>query len=600
MKRAAAYVSSDSSESESEEMVSVLKKTRRKLVWEQFATYSNDQEAKVVIASEDTWSVYNTNNSSDGKKVYYRCNKVKLRGTQCNAILQVFYPNDSDEVILYKTKSPHNHDELGLSKHGISKEAKLKIKEMHKLHLKPKAIMEVLKANNMIIQRRQLSNYLHQLNENEGKMTISMGELEEWCLKNQKTPDSDDEAFVCSHEVQYEDEIDDDENMEENGNKFRFFLTTKRLLSIAIKSNKIHADATYKLIWQGFPVLIVGTTDLDRKFHPICLSVCTEEKQKDFEFIFKAIRDGLFKLDNSNTYQPEVLIADGSDAIRNAFRFSCIFGSNKMVMCWAHVCRRIDNNLCLIKDKNERHEVMSDIEKLQICDSTNSFQLTSELFLKKYEKHQDFINYFQSEWLTAHSGWYEGHSEYTPSTNNALEATNKVIKQENTLRERFVLFRFLVVAIEMVRKWSRDRDENQSNAILFVNEPTITLSKWTKSYQFAESPKTILEYTSKATDETNYYAPAGAVEKLTKTQLNKYNKRKWNNFDDYKESLNIWKVILPNNPSLWRKGSCHCPAFFKEFICKHVIGLAIRLKYCKPPRAAKDIKIGEKKKTWSS
>ncbi|CAF1048903.1 unnamed protein product [Rotaria sordida] len=69
----------------------------------------------------------------------------------------------------------------------------------------------------------------------------------------------------------------------------------------------------------------------------------------------------------------------------------------------------------------------------------------------------------------------------------------------------------------MVRKWSRDRDERQPKAILFINEPTITLSKWTKSYQFAKSPKTIIEYASKATDEINYYVPAGAIEKLTKT-----------------------------------------------------------------------------------
>jgi hypothetical protein len=162
MKRTADYVSSDSSESESEE-VCVLKKTKRELVWEKFAVYSNDQDAKVVITSEDTWSVYSTNNCSDGKKVYYRCNKVKVRGTQCNAILQVYYPNNSDEVVVYKTDSSHNHDELALSKQGISREAKVKIKELHKLHLKPNAIMEVLKQNNIIIQKRQLSNYLHQL-----------------------------------------------------------------------------------------------------------------------------------------------------------------------------------------------------------------------------------------------------------------------------------------------------------------------------------------------------------------------------------------------------------------------------------------------------
>ena len=96
-------------------------------------------------------------------------------------------------------------------------------------------------------------------------------------------------------------------------------------------------------------------------------------------------------------------------------------------LCWAHMRRGVDKKLCLINDNNERREVISDIEKLQICNSSHSFQLALELFLKRHEKHKGLIEYFKSEWLTAYSGWYEGYSQYTPSTNNALEATNKVI-----------------------------------------------------------------------------------------------------------------------------------------------------------------------------
>ena len=31
-------------------------------------------------------------------------------------------------------------------------------------------------------------------------------------------------------------------------------------------------------------------------------------------------------------------------------------------------------------------------------------------------------------------------------------------------------------------------------------------------------------------------------------------------------------------------------------MCKHVIGMAIRLNHCKPPPAAKDVQIGEKRR----
>ena len=76
MKRATAYVSSASSQSEAEEVTNVVNKTKRKLIWEKFTAYSNDQEAKIAIASENTWSAYNTNNCSGDKK---KCITVATR-----------------------------------------------------------------------------------------------------------------------------------------------------------------------------------------------------------------------------------------------------------------------------------------------------------------------------------------------------------------------------------------------------------------------------------------------------------------------------------------------------------------------------------------
>jgi len=44
---------------------------------------------------------------------------------------------------------------------------------------------------------------------------------------------------------------------------------------------------------------------------------------------------------------------------------------------------------------------------------------------------------------------------------------------------------------------------------------------------------------------------------------------------------------------LWGK---KWPCRLLSFICKHVVGMAIRLNYCKPPPAAKYVKVGEKRR----
>jgi hypothetical protein len=45
-----------------------------------------------------------------------------------------------------------------------------------------------------------------------------------------------------------------------------------------------------------------------------------------------------------------------------------------------------------------------------------------------------------------------------------------------------------------------------------------------------------------------------------------------------------------------QNGICNCPSFFKEYIYKRIIGMAIMLKCCTSSPAAMDISLGEKRK----
>lgn len=86
----------------------------------------------------------------------------------------------------------------------------------------------------------------------------------------------------------------------------------------ATKALSINADATYKLIWQGFPVLVLGTTDMEKKFHFIGIAVCKSETEDDFAFAFNAIKNSVLKIFEIEL-QPKALISDAAKAIQNAF-----------------------------------------------------------------------------------------------------------------------------------------------------------------------------------------------------------------------------------------------------------------------------------------
>jgi hypothetical protein len=72
---------------------------------------------------------------------------------------------------------------------------------------------------------------------------------------------------------------------------------------------------------------------------------------------------------------------------------------------------------------------------------------------------------------------------YASSDSSWSESEEIASVVKKTFKERLLLSRFLVVAIKMVKTWSRDRDEKQPNAILFINEPNlINLSKVQKQF----------------------------------------------------------------------------------------------------------------------
>lgn len=110
---------------------------------------------------------------------------------------------------------------------------------------------------------------------------------------------------------------------------------------------------------------------------------------------------------------------------------------------------------------------------------------------------------------------------YVPSTNNALEATNRVIKDEDTIRERLPLSRFTIVVFEIVNKLSKERNPTRVNAKNFEHRPTITitLSYWTDGYNWVKLNKEVISV-SKG-DKTIYYIPAGEETTITEKERKK-------------------------------------------------------------------------------
>ena len=111
---------------------------------------------------------------------------------------------------------------------------------------------------------------------------IFSGELAEFCLNNSNLPGEElpNQAFVLDYVIFDPTDPDTLIDYEEFEDQFRVVITTRNLLKFSLHFELVlQTDGTYKLMWQGFPVLILGSSDYDRRFHPILLSVCSREAQ---------------------------------------------------------------------------------------------------------------------------------------------------------------------------------------------------------------------------------------------------------------------------------------------------------------------------------
>ena len=85
-------------------------------------------------------------------------------------------------------------------------------------------------------------------------------------------------------------------------------------------------------------------------------------------------------------------------------------------------------------DEDVKNKLLSDISILAKSSSQKLFDCSLDLFLKKYKLHSDVsivrnVTYFEDYWLQGRNiGWHSGLMPGTVTSNNGLEVTNRIFK----------------------------------------------------------------------------------------------------------------------------------------------------------------------------
>lgn len=289
----------DQEENEVEEPPAKMRRSGVRFDWpaNPEMTFDSKDECEAFIASEKTWKFIRNRGTKDGFRGGYQCDKVKARGENCaGGICTRFGKGHGDAAYeLYRLPNAHNHDELDNKVTALSPEVKeilIKLLDDGKTLLK---ILDVIRQMDNIVQPRknQVESFIKAYRRarfGAAKMTVQ--QFVDWAIAYSDIPDDIDKAFVLAYEHSpLGDYIPDDEDETTIVPWIRIIVSTKRLLVNSSQSKIIHADGTYKLNIQKYPVLVFGTTDLDstQHFHLLALMLCKTEATDDFEFGFKAV-----------------------------------------------------------------------------------------------------------------------------------------------------------------------------------------------------------------------------------------------------------------------------------------------------------------------
>ncbi|KAF0295052.1 hypothetical protein FJT64_007364 [Amphibalanus amphitrite] len=446
-------------------------------------------------------------------------------------------------------------------------------------------VKKPLQLNSALLNRgisghsmKQLNNFLTRLKTKvQGPATISYLELEEWCSQHSIQPEEDDCAYVVHHDVSPTSGV-------------HVIMSTKRLLANAAQSEVVHLDATYKLTWNGFPVIIAGVSDQARQFFPVVFGVMQAETSEEYGLLLNKMKTAVEEV-SGKTFEPRIVVADCADAITTAI--SQVFPEAKRGHCWFHVKKAAETHLRR-ESKDMQAICKADIANLQLCYCQDQFDMAAQLALNKWRQlwpDSGFPAYFEDQYVARYGGWFEGFDLRAPSTNNGLESLNGSIKTNHTLRERLPVGRFVVAAQSMIRDWSRDLTGRRQ----FQDTPIADLAVMTKAHQYLQQEKVVVQV-----GEDSFFVRSGEELTLSNEQVDAYvqmvegNPQSFDEFVDHRFSM--WRVQDTGNRTEAMAMWCTCPEGLKKFVCKHSLAIGSLFGLIDFSDVARAMPVGRKRK----
>lgn len=488
-----------------------------------------------------------------------------------------FNPKERNVSQLYRKSKGHTHENIDNRSEKVSDEVKRKIITLCEQKYTNATIQLMLRDDATIAKESQPTK--HQIKnvvqvykaQRDGRDPLTMTQLVEFVMKHMEIPEDPDTSFIARFERSPPHVAE---------SKFRFFVTTTRLLRNSMKSRILHADATYKVTTDNLPLIVVGSSDEMGKFHFIGIEVTSSETAAAFACAFEAIRSGIFKITNRE-FQPEYIVCDAATAIRNGFR--TVFGSRAIIiMYYSHVIGNVDRKYTFNDSKANKEAILNDLRCIHLSRNKDIFHRGCQLFVEKWiEKEKEVVTKLQASFFVRNPNWYIGAAIRVPKTNNTLERFNGLMKTHQTFHKRSPLKSFITDSLKIVAQRSKEYIMDKT---AFATELTISEAQLREGCD--ASVKFVNEESVEDDGPTKFYVYSSESndEPLTIEAIEQWKAEIYTTFEEYAQNhYKIWIVTFPNDLNEWQRAECTCQAFDDDYMCKHIISIAHQLDIVEKP-----------------
>lgn len=171
-----------------------------------------------------------------------------------------------------------------------------------------------------------------------------------------------------------------------------------------------------------------------------------------------------------------------------------------------------------------------------------------------------------------------------------------VTKRKITFRKRLPLNEFFIAMTTMTQDVSIQFDEEKR---IIAEEPTITKETWMKVGTMQMQGFKSFKAKGKTDSTTIYVLPSSKCdpENANEIYFKHLIKCSWDSFDEFIKFgfQQFWKVNLAMKG--WNtESTCTCPIFFKHYMCKRVVIIALKNNLISLPEIANPVFLANRRK----